>query len=86
MTLPLAMRLTEILLAFAFMQQSTEHLFASKNERNLFLPRLLLSVLLMLGFQTPWVSLAMVINGLFILKQFQGPYNGGSDRMGLLIL
>lgn len=86
MSLDLAIRLTEILLALAFIQQSAEHLNAARNEQILFLPRLVLSLLLLLGFQTQWVCLALVILALVILKRFEGPYNGGSDRMGLLIL
>lgn len=86
MSLDLAIRSTEIMLALAFLQQSIEHLKGLKNEQILFLPRILLSLLLLLGFQTPWVSLALVVLGLFILRRFQGPYNGGSDRMSLLIL
>lgn len=81
-----AIRITEFLLAFAFLQQSSEHLRASKTEQRLFLPRILLSILLMLGFHTQWVCAALLIHALFILRYFQGPYNGGSDRMGLLIL
>ena len=86
MSLDDAIRFTEILLALAFLQQSIEHIDAPRDERRLFLPRIVLSILLLLGFQTPWVCLALVILGLFILKRFQGPYNGGSDRMSLLIL
>ncbi len=86
MTLDTALRATEILLAFGFLQQSAEHLRATHDEQRLFLPRILLSVLLMIGFQTPYISLALVAHALFILKRFQGPYNGGSDRMSLLIL
>ena len=86
MSLDLAVRLTEILLALAFLQQSVEHLHAPKNEQRLFLARIMLSVFLLLGFQAQWVSLGLVALGVFILKRFQGPYNGGSDRMSLLIL
>ena len=86
MSLDYAIRLTEILLALAILQQSIEHINAPKDERRLFVPRIFLSILLMLGFQTQWVCLALVILGLFILKRFQGPYNGGSDRMSHLIL
>ena len=86
MSLEDAIRLTEILLALAFLQQSIEHFKAMRDEQLLFLPRFILSVLLLLGFQPQWVSLALAVLGLFILKRFQGPYNGGSDRMSLLIL
>lgn len=86
MSLDLAIRLTEILLGLAFIQQSIEHLSATREEQVLFFPRLVLSVFLVIGFQTQWASLLLVLLGLFILKRFQGPYNGGSDRMSLLIL
>ncbi len=86
MSLDLAIRLTEILLGLAFLQQSLEHLHTQKEARGIFLPRLVLSVVLMVGFQAQWVCFALVVIGLFMLKRFQGPYNGGSDRMSLLIL
>ena len=86
MSLDLAIRFTEIFLGLAFFQQSIEHVRGPNNEQFLFLPRVVLSVLLMLGFMTQWVCVALVVLGLFILKRFQGPYNGGSDRMSLLIL
>lgn len=86
MSFDLAIRSTEILLALAFIQQSAEHLTGPRDEQILFIQRLALSILLLLGIQTQWVCLALVVIGLFVLKRFQGPYNGGSDRMGLLIL
>jgi len=86
MSLELAIRITEILLAIVFIQQSLEHLSAPRGDKILFLSRIILSLLLVLGFYTQWVCLALVINGLFMLNRFQGPYNGGSDRMGILIL
>lgn len=86
MSLDYAIRLTEIMMALAFIQQSLEHVYTAKNERLLFLLRIILSLLLLIGFMPQWVCLALVINALFILRRFQGPYNGGSDRMGLLML
>lgn len=86
MTIYEAMRLTEILMGMAFIQQSLEHLRGPKNEQVLFTTRIILSILLIIGFQTPWICGALVILGLFILHRFQGPYNGGCDRMSLLIL
>lgn len=85
MSLDTAVRCTEMLLAFAFLQQSAEHLCVP-GERRLFLPRIALSLLLMAGFAAPWMCLALLVHALFILQRFDGPYNGGSDRMGLLIL
>jgi len=81
-----AIRLTEILLGFAFAQQSIEHFSSFANERLLFIPRWILAALLIIGFQTSWVLLLLLIISLAMLYRFQGPYNGGSDRMSLLIL
>lgn len=86
MTLDDAMRFTEMALALAFIQQSAEHLRGTSSERWLFLPRILFSVLLLFGIQTPWVLLTLAFLSLLMLSRFQGPYNGGSDRMSLLIL
>ncbi len=81
-----AVRLTEILLGFAFAQQSIEHFKSFPNEQRLFIPRFVLAVLLMIGFQTAWVAGLLFLSGLAMLHRFQGPYNGGSDRMSLLVL
>lgn len=86
MEFDLALRLTEIMLGFAFIQQSLEHLVSKKDERILFAPRIALSLFLVFGLWTIWTCLALLGLSLFILKRFQGPYNGGCDRMSLLIL
>lgn len=86
MSFETAIRLTEILLGFAFVLQSIEHLVSYKNERLIFLPRLLLAILLIIGYQTAWVLFLLFLLGLIILHRFQGPYNGGADRMSLLII
>lgn len=86
MTLELALRATEVLLALAFLQQSAEHIFGIPDTRLLFLPRALFSIMLLLGSFSPWALLALSAHSLLILHRFQGPYNGGSDRMGLLVL
>jgi hypothetical protein len=86
MSLNEAVRLTEMLLGFAFVQQSVEHLFAQPDNRKLYAPRLLLAILLITGAQTALVAALLLLLGLLQLQRFQGPYNGGSDRMSLLIL
>ena len=86
MSLETAARLTEILLALAFLQQGFEHLRGSAGERALFLARAGLCVLLILGVAAPWPLVALAGLSLVVLQRFQGPYNGGSDRMGLLAL
>lgn len=86
MTLELAIRATEVLLAFAFVQQASEHLAGPHAERVLFGARLGLAACLGLGLWTGSVLLALLASNLAMLWRFQGPYNGGSDRMGGLIL
>lgn len=91
-----AIQLTAALMALAFVQQSLEHLRPAvrRSERLLFAPRLVLSLLLLavsLGARLPGLdpgvlTLALVVNHLFILPFFNGPYNGGADRMSLLVL
>jgi hypothetical protein len=86
MTLDAVLRLTELLLGFALLQQSLEHVASACDEWWLFAPRACLSVLLMLGVAPAWTCSALLGLGLLILRRFDGPYNGGSDRMSLLIL
>lgn len=86
MSLEYAIRLTEILLGFTYVLQSIEHFKSFSYERYLFILRFFLSLLLLVGFQTGWIGALLLLLGLFILHRFSGPYNGGSDRMSLLIL
>lgn len=86
MTLDLAFRATEVLLALAFIQQSAEHIASQRRDRPLFVPRLLLCLPLLFGLQTVPALLGLALISLFQLNRFQGPYNGGSDKMSLLIL
>ncbi len=86
MSFEAALRATEILLALALVQQSAEHLAVHRDERRLFLPRLALALLLLAGTGTAWVLVALCLHTVVTLFRFQGPYNGGSDRMGTLIL
>ena len=86
MSLETAARLSEILLALALIQQSLEHLRGGRDEQALFLTRIGLCSLVLLGVASPWPLVALAGLSLLILQRFQGPYNGGSDRMGLLAL
>lgn len=81
-----ALRLTEVLLAVAILQQSAEHIAGSRAERVLFAPRAALSLALLAGVLTPAVLLALVVHSVVLLHWFNGPYNGGSDKMGTLVL
>jgi len=86
MSLETAARLTEILLALALIQQGLEHLRGFRDERLLFGARTVLCGLLVFGVASPWPLVGLAGLSLLILHRFQGPYNGGSDRMGLLAL
>lgn len=86
MTLEAAVRLTEILLSLALIQQSAEHLRDGGRMRPLFLLRMGLCVLIILGVGAPWALVGLAILSLLILYRFQGPYNGGSDRLGILAI
>jgi hypothetical protein len=81
-----ALRLTEILLGLALLQQSLEHLHGPKRDRLLFTARAALCVPLVSGLWTPGALAGLALLSLLILRRFQGPYNGGADRMGLLAL
>jgi len=86
MTYATAARLTEIFLALSFIQQGLEHLVRFRQEQVLFGARIVLSVLLIAGLAAPWPLLGLALSSLVFLQRFQGPYNGGSDRMGLLAI
>lgn len=96
MTFGPAIHLTAAAMALAFAQQSLEHLTGSTEprERWLFAVRLVLSVLLLAASSglLPYpgapglLLLALLADHLLILPYFNGPYNGGADRMGLLML
>jgi hypothetical protein len=86
MSLEVAARLTEALLALALVQQSLEHLLRFRNEQALFGARIVLCLLVIAGVAAPWPLVGLAGLSIVILVRFQGPYNGGSDRMGLLAL
>lgn len=86
MSFELAVRLSEIALGFLFLLQMGEHLRSASYERFLFIWRGVMAVFLATGFMPSFVYVSLIMNALFILYRFQGPYNGGSDRMSLLLL
>lgn len=86
MTLDTAFRATEVLIALAFLQQSAEFMLRRGVERAIFATRILACLALLSGIQTDLALLVLVAISLWMLHRFQGPYNGGSDRMSLLIL
>jgi hypothetical protein len=78
--------MTEVIMALAFVQQCAEHIASRSEDRGLFTVRLALSLLLVIGFATLPALLALCVISLLMLARFGGPYNGGSDKMSLLIL
>lgn len=86
MTLELAVRLAEIVLGFAVFQQSLEFMRGQQSEKALGFIRAVLAILLMLGFQTLLVESALLVIAIILIRRFQGPYNGGSDTMTVLVL
>ncbi|HSC68341.1 MAG TPA: HTTM domain-containing protein [Cellvibrio sp.] len=86
MTLELAIRLSEIILGLAIFQQSLEFIRSFQLEKILGLIRALLAIVLMLGFYPLLVETVLLVTSIVLIKRFQGPYNGGSDTMSLLVL
>lgn len=86
MMLEQAVRLAEIIMAVAYIQQSVEYLHGLKFERLLGMIRLLLSLCLLLGIQPLYMEAGLLLIAGVLLHRFQGPYNGGSDAMSALIL
>jgi len=86
MTLELAVRLAEIILGFAIFQQSLEFVRGLQPEKTLGFIRAGLAILLMLGLQPLLVESALLVTAVILIRRFQGPYNGGSDTMTVLVL
>lgn len=85
MSLDLALRWTEILLALATLQAAAEHLIQPR-ERLLAALRIAAALVLLSGLASLPALLALSALSLWQLWMFQGPYNGGADRMGTLVL
>lgn len=87
LTVDAALRLTRALLGLALAQASAEHLAAGPaRDRPLFAARLALALALAAGVAPAWACLALLAIGVALLHRFDGPYNGGADRMALLTL
>ncbi len=88
MTLEATLRISELLLAFALVQQSLEHLIHRDRwvDPLLHVSRLSLCVLLGLGVTVEMTLVGLWVLALVQLWRYQGPYNGGSDKMTVLIL
>ncbi|MFQ1700340.1 HTTM domain-containing protein [Loktanella agnita] len=86
MTLDACIHLTQILMALAFIQAGLEHLTGPADLRNIHMLRIGLSVALLIGAWPLAMLAGLALTSLWLLRRFDGPYNGGSDKMGLLVL
>ena len=71
------------MVALALIQQAAEHVRAEPWPHAL---RLFLCVLLLSGMMAGPAIWGLLAAQLWLLHRYQGPYNGGSDKMTLLIL
>ncbi|MEM5470039.1 HTTM domain-containing protein [Celeribacter marinus] len=79
-------RLTEVLLSLAVIQQSAEHMTRAGMERLIFGIRVLIALALLFGGNAGASIAGLFAVELVMLHRFQGPYNGGSSKMTLLII
>lgn len=79
-------RLMEIMLGLAFIQSSLEHLTRQRDEQILFGLRICLAIGLIGFADNSLILISLLVLSVVQIHTFQGPYNGGSDRMGLLVL
>lgn len=86
MSLELAVRISEIILAFNFALQSLEHMHGLRPEKTIGLINLALSLLLFSGHLAIFAEAGLLFSAGILLRRFQGPYNGGSDAMSMLVL
>lgn len=86
MTFEAARNLATLIMALAFIQQSAEHLAVDHRGRWVFALRIIAASLIACGLYVGPSLLGLCAISLWMLDRFGGPYNGGSDKMSLLIL
>lgn len=84
MTLEMTLRLSEVLLALVVLQTALEHFWQGR-DRLLFAARAMICLWLLSGMLPGLALAALWLSGLTLLHRFDGPYNGGADKMTLLI-
>ncbi len=84
MSFDLALRLCELGLGIALLQRGAEHLVG--RERLLFGAQMGLAVVLLTGIADALALLGLLALLIVQLVRFQGPYNGGADKMAFLIV
>ncbi len=83
MSFETALRLCEILLAAALIQRNLEHL--ARKELWPHLALMLGAVLLLMDLAAPLALLLLFAGHIWHLHAYNGPYNGGSDKMLVLV-
>lgn len=86
MTFDAAQRATEVLMAVAFLQQGVEHLVGPTRDRRWAVGQIALSVGIAAGIAPLVLEAILLLVSVGLVRHFGGPYNGGSDRMRLLVL
>lgn len=86
MSFDLALRATELLLAWALFQQSAEHLVGPRRDLWIYVPRLVLALVLASGLAPGPTLTALWGLQVALLLRYDGAYNGGSDKMTILVL
>jgi hypothetical protein len=81
-----AIDLTQTLFSLALLQQAFEHVFGIKDHKVLYLMQILLSILVLAKITLLPALVVLVALKILLLKLDNGPYNGGADRMNLLVL
>jgi uncharacterized membrane protein YphA (DoxX/SURF4 family) len=81
-----ARRLSEIVMSLAFMQQAAEHLAGAPRDRWWFVAQRALALGIVGGIVPVVLEGLLLLGSLGGLRRFNGPYNGGSDRMRVLVL
>jgi hypothetical protein len=81
-----AIRASEALLGGALALQCAQHLSLGARERPWYAPRLVLAALFACGIAPAVTGALLLISSVLLFARDDGPYNGGSDRMGTLLL
>ncbi|MGH1368057.1 MAG: HTTM domain-containing protein [Maritimibacter sp.] len=86
MSFEAALRATEILLGFALLQASLEHVAGDHRWRAIYVVRAGAAFVLMLGVVPVIATGTLWLLTVLHLRRHHGPYNGGADKMAVLIL
>ncbi len=84
MSFDLMLRVTEVMLALTLLQSSLEHLSLGR-DRLLFGLRIWLCLWLLSGLSSEICLPLLWLTSVILLHRFNGPYNGGADKMGMLV-